>query len=386
MGKINKDEKKEKEEVSPKYIISGLKSGNGIKYFVIGLLGGIIGGAIAVVTGLYALPKNESSNEANNITEKYTFSTVENPVVAISEKVGPSVVGVKVKYKSQNLWGISSEAEGEGSGIIYSTDGYIITNYHVVEQATQNDTAKIYILFPNEDEDIEATIVGMDRVTDLAVLKINKTGLIPAEFGNSDDISVGELAVAIGNPLGEEFAGSVTVGYISAKNREMVSEGTSYNLIQTDAAINTGNSGGPLVNSQGKVIGINTAKIASTGIEGMGFAMPCNDILPIIERLITDKKIVRPYIGIGGITLSKELANRYELVEGIYIQSVDEKSPAFLAGIKQGDVIIEADGKKVKTIAELNELKYKKKVGDSISLKIYRDKKYTTIKVTLAEE
>lgn len=386
MGKINKDEKKEKEEVSPKYIVSGIKGGNGIKYFIVGLLGGLIGGAIAVVAGLYALPKDKVPNEENNIKENYTFSTVENPVVAISKKVGPSVVGVKVKYTSLNLWGISAEAEGEGSGIIYSADGYIITNYHVVDQATQNETAKIYILFPNEDEDVEATIVGIDRVTDLAVLKINKTGLTSAEFGNSDDISVGELAVAIGNPLGEEFAGSVTVGYISAKNREMVSDGTEYNLIQTDAAINTGNSGGPLVNSKGKVIGINTAKIASTGIEGMGFAMPSNDIIPIIKKLITDKKIIRPYIGIGGITLSKELATRYELVEGIYIQSIDEKSPAFLAGIKQGDVITEADGKKVITIAELNELKYKKKVGDSISLKIYRDKKYTTIKVTLAEE
>lgn len=389
-----KDNKKEnlvkekiKKENAPKYIVSGQKSVSG-KSFALGLIGGLIGGTIAFTAGYYLLNNEDTGftqETINKVTQEYTFSTVENPVVAISEKVGPSVVGVKVTYTSQNMWGIFSESEGEGSGIVYSEDGYIVTNYHVIEDAIGKDTSKVYVLFPN-DESVEATIVGYDSVTDMAVLKVEKTELTPAEFGNSDEISVGELAVAIGNPLGEEFAGTVTVGYISATNRKMITDGTTYNLIQTDAAINSGNSGGPLVNSNGKVIGINTAKIASTGVEGMGFAIPSNDILPIIEELITNKKIVRPYIGIGGISLSEDMATRYNLVEGIYVQTVDEKGPAYIAGIKQGDVITEADGNKVVSIAKLNEIKYKKKVGETIKLKIYREKEYKEIKVTLTEQ
>lgn len=386
---VNKEIKQK--ETTPKYIVSGQKSSSG-KAFALGMLGGIIGGTAAVLISNAVMPINNVKNNVetgkelvNTVTKEYTFSTVENPVVAISEKVGPSVVGVKVTYTSQNIWGILSENEGQGSGIIYSADGYIVTNYHVIEEAIGKDNAKVYVLFP-DDESVEAKIVGYDSVTDMAVLKIDKKGLTAAEFGNSDEISVGELAVAIGNPLGEEFAGSVTVGYISATNRKIATDGTTYNLIQTDAAINSGNSGGPLVNASGKVIGVNTVKIASTGVEGMGFAIPSNDILPIIEELITNKKIVRPYIGVGGITLSKDLAATYNLVEGIYIQTVDEKGPAYIAGIKQGDVITEAEGKKVTSIAELNEIKYKKKVGDSIKLKIYREKEYKEITVVLTEQ
>lgn len=392
----NKEEKEKKQnikketnkkEMTPKYIVAGQKDISA-KSFLVGFLGGIAGGILAVLLG-NSLVKDtnlETSKESvNKVTQEYTFSTVENPVVAISEKVTPSVVGVKVTYTSQNIWGILSESEGEGSGVVYSEDGYIITNYHVIENAIGKETSKVYVLFP-DNESVEATIIGYDSVTDMAVLKVEKTGLTAAEFGNSEDISVGELAVAIGNPLGEEFAGTVTVGYISATNRKMSTDGTTYNLIQTDAAINSGNSGGPLVNTKGKVIGINTAKIASTGVEGMGFAIPSNEILPIIEELITNKKIVRPYIGIGGISLSKNLATRYNLVEGIYIQTVDDKGPAYIAGIKQGDVITEADGITVKSIAELNEIKYKKNVGDKIKLKIYRETEYKEITVILTEQ
>ncbi len=387
--KDNVKKEVKKKEVAPKYIVAGQKSVSG-KAFALGFLGGVIGGVIAVTVGnsLISSDKNvieTGKDTVNTITKEYTFSTVENPVVAISEKVGPSVVGVRVTYTSQNIWGILSESEGEGSGVIYSEDGYIVTNYHVIEDAIGKETSKVYVLFPN-DESVEAKIVGYDSVTDMAVLKVDKKGLTPAEFGNSDEISVGELAVAIGNPLGQEFAGTVTVGYISATNRKIATDGTTYTLIQTDAAINSGNSGGPLVNANGKVIGINTVKIASTGVEGMGFAIPSKDILPVIEELITNKKIVRPYIGVGGISLGEDLAARYNLVEGIYVQTVDEKGPAYIAGIKQGDVITEAEGIKVTSIAELNEVKYKKKVGDTIKLKVYREKEYKEIKVTLTEQ
>ena len=197
-------------------------------------------------------------------------------------------------------------------------------------------------------------------------------------------MEVGELAVAIGNPLGQEFAGSVTVGYISAVNRTMTAEGTTYNLIQTDAAINSGNSGGPLVSSSGKVIGINTAKIAATGVEGMGFSIPINEVLPIVEELITNKKIARPYIGIGGVEIDEYDAKRYNLVPGVYVQTVDIKSAAEKAGIRQGDVITEVDGTKVASVAEINVIKNKKKVGDKLTVKLYRDGEYKTVTVTLA--
>lgn len=394
---IDKEEKKIKDKKNidtkskkqtPRYIVTN-SNGIKLKELGLGIFGGVLGGVIVLILGSHFLNlKNTSTNDETNkeITQSYTFATVENPVVAISEKVGPSVVGVKVKYNTKNIWGIVEENSGEGSGIIYSKDGYIITNYHVVSNNIINDASKIYILFPNNDEEFEATLVGKDKLTDVAVLKIDKQDLTAAEFGNSDDIAVGEMAVAIGNPLGEEFAGTVTVGYISATNREITAEGTSYNLIQTDAAINTGNSGGPLVNSKGQVIGINTAKVVLTGVEGIGFAIPTNSILPIIEELITNKKISRPYIGIGGIALSEELAIKYNLVEGIYIQTVDDTSPAYLAGLKQGDVIVEAEKEKVISVAELNEIKYKKKVGDTITVKIYREKEYKDIKIVLAEE
>ena len=213
--------------------------------------------------------------------------------------------------------------------------------------------------------------------------KVEKTNLKAAEFGDSDAIEVGELAVAIGNPLGQEFAGSVTVGYISALNRTITSGGTTYNLIQTDAAINSGNSGGPLVSSKGKVVGINTAKISATGVEGMGFSIPINEALPIVEELITNKKVARPYIGITGVSISATDANKYNLVEGVYVHSVEANSPAELGGIKQGDVVVEVNGTKVLSVAEINVIKNKLKAGDKITLKIYRDKEYKELTITL---
>ena len=355
---------------------------NNVKYFIekkeskalkaCGLCGlviasGIVGGATATYITKKGLKQEKNSN---NTVTTYNFETVESPVVAIAEKLSPSVVGIRVSYLSQSLFGLS-EAEGEGSGIVYSADGYIITNYHVIEEATSNTSAKIYVLMSNGKE-YDATIVGSDKTTDLAVIKIDATGLTAAEFGNSDSIKVGELAVAIGNPLGQEFAGTVTGGYISGLNRTVTVDNVVYNLIQTDAAINSGNSGGPLVDASGRVIGINTVKVAATGVEGIGFAIPIN------------KKITRPFIGIGGITLTESLASRNKLVAGIYVQQVTKKSPAEIAGIKQGDVIVEANDTKVGSIAELNVIKNKLKVGDTIKLKIYRNKEYITIDVTLA--
>ncbi len=191
--------------------------------------------------------------------------------------------------------------------------------------------------------------------------------------------------MAVGSPLGMES--SITCGVISATNRQITdSDGKTFTLLQTDAAINSGNSGGALVNSEGKVIGVNTMKVSSTGVEGMGFAIPINSTLDITSQLIQYNKVKRPYIGIGGINLDEETAKANNLVKGVYVKTIEDFSAAEKAGIKVGDVIIEADGKSITTMDELNEIKNSHKIGDEMSLKINRDGKDIEVKVTLSEQ
>lgn len=388
-GNVENKMNEKKVEAVPTYIVSKRRSTNlkPLGYFLMGLVGGVVGGVLTytIASGdkVVTVPSGDKSVVTNETITSYNFATVENPVVAISKQVGPSVVGIRVTYKAQSFFG-TTDAMGEGSGIIYSKEGYIITNYHVVEQAIKGKDAKVSVILSNK-ETLDATVVGGDEITDVAVIKVDRKDLPAAEFGDSEAIEVGELAVAIGNPLGLEFAGSVTVGYVSAVNRTMETGGSTYNLIQTDAAINSGNSGGPLVSAKGKVVGINTAKISATGVEGMGFAIPINEVLPIVEELITNKKVSRPYIGISGAELTEEYAKRFDLVVGVYVQVVEIKSPAEKAGIRQGDVITEVEGKKVKNVAEINVIKNKKKIGDNIKLKVYRDGKYIDVNVVLGE-
>ncbi len=317
---------------------------------------------------------------ANNTT--YNVENVENPVVAVAKIAGPSVVGVKVDYFEQGFWGEVEENSEEGSGIIYTEDGYIITNYHVIEDAVSSNTASVTVTLSDEN-DYEAEVIGYDDVTDLAVLKIDATGLTAAKFGNSDELEVGQLAVAIGNPLGHEFAGSVTVGYVSALNRTITTEGRTYKLIQTDAAINPGNSGGALVNAKGEVIGINTVKVTDTTVEGLGFAIPSNDAIKIITELMETGKIVRPYIGIYGIDLDSITASRNKLVEGVYVYQVFSNTPASDAGLERGDIIVEFDGQEVKTKQELNDIKNSKNIGDKVKVKYYRNGDYKETEIVL---
>jgi len=356
-----------------------------IMVLVIAIIGGLLGSLFT-----YFVIENKiegiSSSNGTTISTKYEIEKIDSPVVAIAQKAGPSIVGVKINSVSQNLFGALQESDEEGSGIIYSEDGYIITNYHVIETAIKNSTAKVQVTLANSDEAIDATIVGGDETTDLAVIKVDKTGLTPAEFGISKDLKVGELAVAIGNPLGQEFAGSVTVGYISALNRKLTTDGRTYKLVQTDAAINPGNSGGALVNSQGQVIGINTVKIGATEVEGIGFAIPSDDAIPIIKELIENKRIVRPYIGLSGINVDKNTAKLNNISEGIYVAQVLANTPAAQANIQKGDIIIAIESKEVKTMEELNEIKNSKKVGDTITLKIIRSGKEMEVKITLAAD
>ncbi len=321
---------------------------------------------------------------ANNVT--YNVENVENPVVAVAQIAGPSVVGVSVLHYEQSFFtGALEESESEGSGIIYSEDGYIITNYHVIADALNSSIVTVKVTLSNEEE-YEAEIVGSDETTDLALLKIDAKDLTAAKFGKSSELNVGEYAIAIGNPLGREFAGSVTVGYISALNRSINSDGRSYKVIQTDAAINPGNSGGALVNSKGEVIGINTAKINDTSVEGLGFAIPSDDALVIIEELKVSGKIIRPYIGIYGIDLDEMTAQRNDLEVGIYVYQIQTGSPAHESGVQKGDVIVEFDGKEVKTTQELNEIKNTHKIGDKVHIKVFRKGEYKEGDIVLGSD
>lgn len=382
------EQKEEKKKETTKFFIDKKKNKNFkmlIVVLVVAIIGSLIGSAIT-----YALLKNNIVNSENKVV-KYEIEATNSPVVQIAEKAGPSIVGVRVSYMTQNFFGSLQEADEEGSGIIYKEDGYIITNYHVVESAVNNSSAKVVITLPNSEEELPASIVGVDAATDLAVVKVDKKGLVPAEMGQSSELKVGEIAVAIGNPLGQEFAGSVTVGYISALNRKISTDGRTYNLIQTDAAINPGNSGGALVNSEGKVIGINTVKIGTSGyssttIEGLGFAIPIDDALKIVDELISKGKIVRPYIGIGGIDVDKYTAKINNIPEGVYITQVAQGTPAEDAGLKKGDVIIKADSKEVTSMEELNEIKNSKSIGDKLVLTIVRNSKQMDVTVTLTKD
>lgn len=320
-------------------------------------------------------------------------------VVAIAEKVGPSVVGISVKSTAtiSDFWFFTPrDTESQGSGIIIRSDGYIMTNYHVIESALNGRTntlipnAKIEVILPSDpDTPYPATVVGTDSKTDLAVLKIEANNLPAIEFGDSDKIRVGELAVAIGNPGGLEYMGSVTVGVISGLNRTIpITDGKELKLIQTDASINPGNSGGALVNSEGKLIGVNTAKIGGDGYEGLGFAIPVNKAKEITDSLIEYKYVRgRPSIGIqinSGYT--KEIADRYGLPEGVLVYNVEIFSAAYKAGIQKDDIITEFNGVRVKNYDELEEQKNKFKPGDKVKLKIHRDGKDITVEVTLDEQ
>lgn len=391
-NKISENSKSSKNVINDKiFIKEKTKNINLFASIVIGLVTGIV--TSAATTYLYinkveqktesSVDSNKSETVTNNGT-KYEITQVENPVVAIADVAGKSVVGVTVRSVSNTVFGGTSTSDSEGSGIIYTADGYIVTNYHVIENAISNQSiSKVYVTLPNSDEEIEASIIGADSVTDIAVIKIQKEGLSAATFDDSNNLKVGELVVAIGNPLGRELAGSITVGYVSALNRTLTSNGRTYKLLQTDAAINPGNSGGALVSSSGKVIGINTVKIGATDVEGIGFAIPSNIAKPIVDELIKNGKIVRPYIGISGISLDDNMAKRYNLVKGVYVAKIESSSAAYNSGIKVGDVIVKIDDKEITTKEELNEIKNSKNVGDTVKITVYRDGKNIEINVKL---
>ena len=330
-----------------------------------------------------------STSSVNQVSLKQYSDTA----IYAANKVLPSIVGINVEYTvtTNNFFNFTQSGTASGSGIIISNDGYILTNNHIVNssdssyyyQVSEANSVKVYLY--NDNTPYDAEIIGTDEETDLAIIKINKENLIPVELGDSDAVSVGEFVLAIGNPLG--LQSSVTSGIISAINREVATtEGVQYSLIQTDAAINSGNSGGALVNSEGKVIGINTLKFSGTGIEGVGFAIPINKTIDIYTQLIENGKVLRPYIGIEGTDLDERTADRYNLPVGVYINSIQAFSAAEIAELKAGDVIIKADGESIKTMDELDAMKNKKAIGDEMTLTVYRNGKNIDIKIILKEK
>jgi len=340
--------------------------------------------------------QTQDSSHSTTVYKKIEIEETESPVTAISEKVSPSIVGIRVTATTRDfLFGLT-QGTGEGSGIIIREDGYIMTNYHVIQNALNTgyggmtNNAKIEVFLPNQkDTPYIATVVGTDYRTDLAVIKIDAKNLPVAEIGDSDKLKVGELAVAIGNPGGLEYMGSVTVGVISGLNRTIKSEnGNELKLIQTDAAINPGNSGGALVNSKGQVIGVNSVKVVAQGFEGLGFAIPINEAVKITDSLIEYKYVKgRPFIGIRPDTsFNKALAQRYNVPEGVLVREVIPFTGAYKAGIQVGDIITKFDGQKVTSLDELNEIKNKHKPGDVVQVEIYRNGQTRTVNLELSEE
>jgi serine protease Do len=392
---------------------------NLLQLLSVALLSSVLGGGIVFFALQYVVPTiSPSANsylsklfpssvnaestvgQKSNIPEVYKkieITQSDTPVTAIAEKVSPSIVGIRSTSTAQDFFFGVREVPGEGSGIIIRSDGYIMTNNHVIESALEAGSnnlsrgSKIEVVLPNQiDKPYPATVVGRDAKTDLAVIKIDIEGLPAAELGNSDELKVGELAVAIGNPGGLEYMGSVTVGVISGLNRKIKTEdGKEFNLIQTDASINPGNSGGALVNSKGQVIGVNTIKIAATGFEGLGFAIPVNKAKEVTDSLIEHKYVKgRPFLGVSiDPRFDERIANQYDVPMGLLVADVVPLSGAYKAGVQRGDIITKFDGKEVKSFEELEEVKNKHKPGDVVEVEVYRgDGEILTIKIELTED
>ncbi len=372
---------------------------------LVSFISAIIGAVCAVLiytnvtannTGKEVAAVDSSSTSSNNSSQftnpnltQVSLSKYSDTAIYAANKVLPSMVSISVEYQI-SYFGRTQTASGSGSGIIISEDGYILTNNHVISSADTSsfyqvsDATSIKVSIYGDDTEYTAQVVGTDSETDLAVLKIDKTGLTAAELGDSSSVQVGEFVLAIGDPYGLEY--SVTAGIVSALNREMNVDDTTYHVIQADCAINSGNSGGALVNSKGQVIGITTLKLAGTGIEGVSFAIPINNTTDIYKELIEHGKIARPFIGIAGLDLDESTAIRNGLTKGIYVDSVVEDSSAEKAGIKAGDVIVKVDGQSVYTMDELNAIKDTKNIGDEIEITLYRRNEEITIKLTLGEK
>lgn len=375
-----------------------------------GLAGGFIAAIAVVLLAVYniiPLGLNQSDEDASSISTNSDADSSEQVVTTMSSDkadkavdlsdASKAVVGV-LNMQQSNVWEQSQEA-GSGSGIIYKKKGdkaYVVTNAHVVDQAQQ-----VKVAFHDENDTTDAKVLGTDKLSDLAILEIDgKKVDTVANLGTSNDAKVGETVYAIGNPLGMNFANSLTKGIISGMHRSVDIDTNGDNqpdwvteVIQTDAAINPGNSGGALVNQEGKVIGINSMKIAQDKVEGIGFAIPMDDALPLMKQLESKGEVERPFIGISMAPLNQvpqQYQDHVQLPEnikgGMVIANVEQGSPADKADLKQFDVITAINGKEVTSVLELRQTLYKASVGDTVKLDIYRNGKKQTISLKLAKQ
>lgn len=392
------------------------KSSVGFKTLVVAcILCGFIGSGISLI-GYNLLSPNNINNYQLNSTQtpaitgnndnvkqitNINVDNVTSPANAVAKKVLPSIVGISVKTKVINKGWFGdtvTEQVGEGSGIIYRSNGYIITNFHVIENAittagekNPNSTVSVF-LYEDPKTAIEATVIGYDISSDLAIIKIDRDNLTAIEIADSDKIEVGDIVLALGNPGGLQFMGSVSQGIISGLNRTIEVDGTykDLTLIQTDAAINPGNSGGALVNVQGQLIGVNSVKLAATGYEGMGFAIPINDVVRIADDLISNGNTQIAYLGITEDTrYSPDMLENNGYPGGVVVGNVESGSPAEKAGIKAYDIIVEFNGSKIRTMEELKDIKANCKKGDTVVIKVFRQTSryagdYINFNVTLA--
>lgn len=320
-----------------------------------------VGTQQSVTAQLKSEPTVTSKNDAGLLTPRQ-----------IGDKASAAVVAINTTTLAKGIFGNVGTIEGAGSGVLISADGYIVTNNHVIARSNT-----ITVNLPS-GKSLQAKVIGTDPTTDLAVIKVDAQNLPYLEMGNSAELHMGDQVVAIGNPLGE-LEGSLTVGYISATNRTVsVKEEdgtihTMYGLLQTDAAINRGNSGGALIDLRGELIGINSVKTSAVGVEGLGFAIPTNTAKPIVEDLIKYGAVQdRPTLGITGLAIRPEMIQEYDYPQGVYVRSVQEGSAAEKAGIRKGDIITEVNGQRVASISDINGIKTLLHVGQEISIKIYR--------------
>lgn len=354
------------------------------------LVGSILG---SLFTQNFLTPKGSIVSEGGATPQQAQSVTItpnENMNVesAVALKATPSVVGITTLVERKDnyfYYGNSKYAEGVGSGVVVSGDGYILTNSHVVSDGA---ALNIDVMF-SDNTTAEATLLWNDASIDLAIIKVEKRGLTPAELGDSDKISVGDKSIAIGNPLGLDLKSTLTSGYISGLDRT-ITLGTGLSmegLIQTDAAINSGNSGGALLDAQGRLIGINTAKTNYT--DGIGFAIPINTAKPIIDKVIATGSFESVFLGIGGIDLevyAQYTGNEYPVDNGVYVTEVQNNTAARLAGIEIGDIITSVGGKPVGTMSELKKQLLLFSVGDSTQITILRKNSEREMDITFSEK
>ncbi len=366
---------------------------------VCALLGGLGGGAL-VASQLPAQNGSGNSDGSNlNIATGDTSATPQPQTIVSGETLSPEeiyslgckqAVGVTTEVTYTNFMGVKTSGAVTGSGFVATADGYIITNYHVIADAYLGGYEISVIL--HDGESYPAEIIGVEEQNDIAVLKIEAAGLSPVTFGSSDSVQVGQYVFAIGNPLGE-LTYSMTDGMVSALDRAITTTdsktglATTNNMFQISAAVNEGNSGGPVYNDKGEVIGIVTAKYADSGVEGLGFAIPIDDVIPVIDQLIQNGYVSgKAYFGISVNTVESSAAQYYNMVEGAYVLVVNKGGCCEKAGVKVGDIITGLNDTEIKSKNDLTNAKKNYKAGDTVTLKIYRAGEYIDIKVTLDEQ